>query len=271
MTTLRDLRVRVADKLGEVVVGEATSPIAAPASTFTDVINFNDDKNTFRGADVLITTGPSAGHRARCVSSALNNLTITFSPESPNAINLGDEIQVFGIRRNLRIQQIDRAIREAQADAFPMYRLLHSADVEDVYLPDENPDITLPAEFTHVFSVSYLGLDGNYYDTRPGKPGTGGWHLEPGRKLRITGESRWYANNRTIRVRGYRQEPPLTLDTDETGIDPEWLTVTAALYIRLRQEGQEGMMKAGQIGARADALRAIASTPVAANSRRVIP
>jgi hypothetical protein len=270
-TTLRELRVRVADLLGEVVVALASTAIPAPASTVRSDIEFQDDKNHFRGADLLIVDGPSANHRARVVASSLENMTLTFAPASANGIDAGNEVQVFGVRSNMRIQRIDRAIRAVQKDAFPAYKVPHSETLADLYYPSIEPEITLPASFTHVHSVTWEGWDGTHHAIRPGKPNTAGWSLLPGRKMIISGNSRSYADGRYLTVYGYRQEADLVLDTDSTGIDQEWMVATAALYLRMGQDGQESMAKAGMIGGRADALRVINTTPVHANTRKVIP
>jgi hypothetical protein len=79
------------------------------------------------------------------------------------------------------------------------------------------------------------------------------------RLLQINGSRGWGLDGASIRISGSKRFAPMTVDTDTTGINPEWLCYQTAAYLLMqgseRMGDQSRTQKYMTYQSRADRLR----------------
>lgn len=264
-TTLRELRRRTARIMGDYVEIETTKD--GSDTTATDVFNLVDNLDHFRGAEIICTKGhPSnVGQKRKVVSSSYDQYTITFIPPLPEPVMEGDKFDMYNFGKiPMSIQQYNSAINDAIRAAFP-------ANVVDIVMNLESPlvdgRIPIPAQFTHIYGVSWKSGD-EWYSIPPSRfAGEGGWGIEYSTRSILFGDG--YAfdlENKAVRIYGMTRAPELVDDDDVTSTDSEWIIDQSVAYL-LHGQMDQTTFAIGQARAnRADQLRSKMLKPAHPNT-----
>lgn len=254
---LSELRKTVARRVKSYLDLEATDLSAG--LTFQDNLNLVDDASMYRGAEILWYTGVNAGQRRRVIGSSLQGGTLTLSgPALPGSTAAGDKAGLFNLRnRAFRLQEIDAAINSAILEAHPHNAESYRETVSGTF-DKTSPVISIPSSFTHVHRLEFLDpVDNEWvvvpkatYESGPG------WYPELSvPALRVNGSWRDVMNGKQTRISGRKRAAQLSLATDSTATDVEWLVESAVAMLIMSQRDSEtaafGQYKQNRI----DALR----------------
>lgn len=235
----REIRRRIADRLGDLVVLTATGD-SASNTTFTDVLNISGAADNLTGRQFSVSTGRNAGHIARIVSSNESTNTLTFTPAAPYPFLIGDELEVVNARsRGWTIPEYNRAINNAISDASPL-----SVAPLVAYLPGTfsrtSPVISVPEVVDEVSEIAWKDpITGAWVPIRVG--GSYGWAVDPAAgTVTISGEPADLADGCAIRISGYGRHPELLTDDDVTGLAVEWIVARSCYHMALAGADREG-------------------------------
>lgn len=225
--TRRDLRRRIADRLGDLVILEATSD-SASTTTFVDALNISGAADSLTGRQLVVITGPNAGHVARIQASSESTNTITITPAADNTFEAGDQIDVFNERsRGWSVAEYNRVINDAINDTWPLGAATFTAAITAAFSAD-SPSIAVPALMHEVYEVAWQDTtDNTWIPLR--KDLFYGWNADVGSAtITIRGYPAQMIDTASLRISGYGPHPPLLSDTDATALHPEWLTAECA-------------------------------------------
>jgi hypothetical protein len=230
--SLARLRRDVGDQIGDVLVCEATSA-SGSTSQFIDVVNLIHGTNTLAGRQCVLTTGLTAntGTVRLITGNTPSTGSIEVRPEFFSPPSSGNILEIYSTDAGgPGIREIDRAINRAIRDAGPAN--LVEVVATAVEFDAEAPTFTIPDEWYGFIGVEYEHRSAN--DTWPEVP----WREldRIGRTVVIGrgGMDYFWLDGQDVRLRGYVLPGELSLDTDETAIDPAWLINQASYHALLR-------------------------------------
>lgn len=247
---LSDIRAAVARACDDWV--ESTASVnSSDGTTWIDEYALYENDSHFRRSEVWFVTGPNVGTKKRVADSALSSTSMTFSGSVGNVPQAGDKLWIFNIGGSgTRINEYDAQIRDSVSSlgraAFPLYQ-------DDVVGLWDNRIlwVDIPAAFKSVHGVSYQDYNGN----RIIVPDHGFEVDFIRRKIALEPEYADVASGYTVHIDGRKAPTPLTLDSDTTDIDFEWLYKESAAQILMRQRDQMLVTKGGMMKNEADGLR----------------
>lgn len=237
--TRREIRRRVADRLGDLTILEATAASASD-TTFTDALNISGAADNLTGRQFSVATGVNTGHIARIVSSSESTNSITFTPAADSIFAVGDELEVVNTRsRGWSIAEYNRAINNAISDAYPLGVASLTASIPDAFSRD-SPIVTIPEVLDEISEVAWQDPDTlAWIPLRPGA--FYGWAVDPANAtLTVTGWPSDLADTRALRLSGYGRHPTLLTDDDVTALHVEWIVARACYHLALAGADREG-------------------------------
>jgi len=240
MTSRRELRRRIADRLGDLVILEATSASLSDTS-FIDALNISGAADNLVGRQFAVATGPNAGHVARIVSSTESTNTITFTPHAPSDFGAGDVLEVVNERsRGWTVAEYNRAINAAIDDAWPLAAARFAATITGAFTI-ESPTIEIPEAMNEIAAVSWQdGSDDTWIDIERTDPFYGWTADGTSGLITIRGAPALLADDRPVRLIGYGRHPQLTSDSDETALNPEWLVAECCYRLSVSGADRDG-------------------------------
>lgn len=240
----RALRKRIADRLGDLVVLEATSASLSP-TTFIDVLNISGAADSLIGRQMVVTSGANIGHVARIHNSNESTSTITFAPAATTTFAAGDVIEVYNERsRGWTVAEYNRAINDAISDTWPLSAATFTAEFAATFTT-ATPTITVPSVMDEVYEVARKDSYDNTWVPIV-RDRFNGWEVDgPTGVITLRGPRASMAEGALIRLAGYGPHPTLNDDSDETALHPEWLTAECAY--RLAVSGLDRDQNRGNI------------------------
>lgn len=225
--TRRDLRRRIADRLGDLVILEATSA-SDSTTTFKDALNISGAADSLTGRQLVVISGDNAGHVARIQSSNESTNTITITPAADNTFAAGDVVDVFNERsRGWSVAEYNRVINDAINDTWPLGAATFTAAITAAFSAD-TPSIAIPAVMHEVYEVAWYDTSNSTWVPLR-KDLFYGWNADAGSAtITVRGYPATLIDTASLRLSGYGPHPPLLSDTDATALHPEWLTAECA-------------------------------------------
>lgn len=269
--TLRELREAIAQKFRDILTLEATG--GGSVSGLVDQLNLVENTDYFRGADMLVISGhpDNIGQVRRVVGSSAEGLSISWVPELPQPIQVGDQVQLYnhGIV-SVRLQEYRNAINQALTAAFPANRVPISAVLVDAY-DDTLGTVPIPDAFVFLHSVEYLDSLGFWQPIYAAKDeGYEGWSVRRDSGLvTIRGRYGRSADGKLIRLSGYARPAKLVNDDDRTTTDFEWVVEYASGLLTVGQMSQQTYPIGQNLINRSDQLRAKMTHIPEPDTRRV--
>jgi hypothetical protein len=229
-TELRELRRLVGDKLGDMVVLKATH-VSGTTDTVRDTVHLPD-----RGDDAASIvsrllyfsrgTGANLQHEAAVTGFAGTTKIITFTPAAPSTPQAGDEVELWAVAEKLPggVGAIHRLINYAIGQVSRIAGLEELSD--DVTFDANTGTVDIPSSWRGgVFGgAEFVEPDGyirevreRYLRVRPSA-----------RTVEIWGAPARRANRRTVRLYGYPPVTSLSLETDTTPVNDEWIVESVA-------------------------------------------
>ena len=237
--TRAELRRGIADRLGDLLILEATS--ASPSNTtFVDALNISGAADNLNGRQFIVATGLNTGHVGRIVSSNESNNTITFTPAADNVFLAGDQLEVVNERsRGWSVAEYNRAINRAIRDAYPLGMAALAATLPaDFDL--QSPTLTVPEVLDEVYEVAWQDPSTQVWNPIRGGQFYG-WSVDStAGTISIEGTPGTLADGASIRLAGYGRHPELLTDDDVTGLNPEWLTARACYHLATSGADRDG-------------------------------
>jgi hypothetical protein len=245
LSTRKSIRRRAGRLTGDLLLCTATS--SSTTTTFIDVLNLNHENSIFRNRQGIFSGGTSAnlGRVVRVESNDKSTQTLTFTPAAASIPAVGDELELWnerdeGVTPSTVNEMIsdaitdlgDFAIQPVTSDSVSFDFDSHIIAIDDLEV-DESTD-----------GVNWEAITG--VDWRDGDDETFAWNkvdsadLEIDRYARtitIKGRHRRLLDGSLVRVRGANTATALSVDSDTTAVNFEWLThQVAAGIIRHRME-----------------------------------
>jgi hypothetical protein len=231
-SSLRDLRRLIGDVTGDVLVCTVTG--AATVSTFADTAHLTDRGDRAPSivnrivylsddGDVL-----NAGHVAAVTDFTSSTRTITFSPDAPATLAVGDVVELWSVAERIgSIGAIHRLINYAIDQVKDMAGLEEYADAAT--FDARTGLLTIPDAWAEVGGAEYTESTGYVREikTRWLKP------RPAGRKLEIVGRGAAQAHRRSVRLYGYPRMTALEYEDDTTDVDQAWIVNSVAQYLTL--------------------------------------
>lgn len=235
-----------------------------------DAMNFVEDTDHFRGAEIICVTGNrnNVGQRRKIINSRYDAYQIELLSPFPSKILAGDTFDLFRVGRSGNsIAIYDAAINDAIRMAWPANREKLAATIGTYARLDQG--IAIPTIFTHVYDVhAYIDDGYGWVQVPPTNHRNGrGWFVNRGdRTLGVAGGLEWVVDEKAIRLYGYGRPEELVQDTDSTSTDAEWILEMAAGEL-LINELDQAVYPIGQSHInRADQLRAKMVVPSEPNT-----
>jgi hypothetical protein len=230
------LRHMVLARFGDVLTVTATQD--GTTDTFIDENNLVLQPRMFKGREAIFVSGqPELRGLVRYIDdSSRDQRAMHFSYPLPVATAIGDVMDVTNAHSiGATIQAVHNAINYAIAIAQDYALVPVAYDLIDAFDGSSSHRFTLPDEFVGIEDVLSLQTNGEWTPvSRAGGPGQYGWYPEFSLKaVSINGWVGSAAHEKYLRVAGYMLPQELTVDTDETTIDREWLVNTATAHLAL--------------------------------------
>jgi hypothetical protein len=240
MTSRRELRRRIADRLGDLVLLEATAE-SLSNSTFTDDLNISGAADNLTGRQFAVATGANAGHVARIVSSSESTNSITFTPPADTVFSPGDVLEVVNERsRGWTIAEYNRTINAAIADTWPLAAAKFAATISGEFSLD-TPTIAIPDAMNEVAGVVWQDPDNDTWIPIQRTEPFYGWTADGTTEtVTLRGRPGILAEGRSLRLLGYGRHPELTDDDDETALNPEWLVAECCYRLAVSGADRDG-------------------------------
>jgi hypothetical protein len=251
--TLASLVREVAQRSQDLIMG-VTTDTGSDLKTMTDVLNLTEDHHFFEGMELYFTSGANQGSLHRVIDSDGDLAVLTFVPDVGIPVSAGTSYELYnrrgnGHRRWEYIQAINNAIREGGSNAAK--RIV--VDVPTV-VTSTTPYLVVPDGIGWVCRVLYQDWNGQWQELR--RNSRNGWSYDHNGIITLNGGGLAVADSRLLRLRGYVSHSTLTLDTDATDLDVEWIVETAAGILQNSNPDNYGNMAPGQyMRNRADAIR----------------
>lgn len=237
LTTRRTLRRSTLRGLGDLRLLTATSD--GSDVDFRDTVNLTGEPGIYRGREVILVQGTAdnIGEIRYVTGSSQQLFAVGFGVALPAFTAEGDVAEMVNTRgTGFHIQEIHDAINQAIRNIgdralvpVPMETLAYATGDE----------IALPAEFQTIEDVQWQDESDpdEWHSIRKAPRNTGaGWSVDrAGRSVSLAGAIATTIDGRTVRVWGLAEPEELYADSDETTIDPEYLTMQARANLALER------------------------------------
>ncbi len=273
MTDRKTLRRRVLLELGDMKVLRATAN--GTDSTFIDAINLIGEPNAYIDRQVLFTGGTSAnlGVVTQVNGSSKNERALSFATTLPAATMTGDECELINTRGiGFTFDDVHRAINAAIADAAREATVLAAANAT---FDRATGSIAIPDEWSVFSGLQWQDRCDRWRGIIPaGRLGGAGWSVDRvSRTVQIAGDWAYKLDGRPVRLSGATDPAPLTQDSDETVVNPDWLVAEAAAVLLqgkyLLHPNPQAERTYGMLRQKANQLRVFTVTRRLANSVRL--
>jgi len=258
LTTRLAIRRRVSDLLSDLKI--ATATVVGSTTQFTDSARLSAPLNAYAGREAYFTGGTIANlGQQRYVSASTTSGQLTVAA-LPAAVQVGDEIELRNMRnQSWGVDEIHRAINSAASDGDVGLWAIAQNTVGTFFWTA--PTLTIPSNYAFIHGVDYQDSSGFWHEIEPANSSDlpGWWVVRGQRLLQINGSRGWGLDGASIRISGSKRFSPMTVDTDTTGINPEWLCYQTAAYLLMqgseRMGDQSRTQKYMTYQSRADRLR----------------
>lgn len=210
----------------------------------------------------------------RVKESSEQNKNLTLEPALPVSVSVGDiawitNLNSRGFTRDIYIDTINNVIQEG----FPNSVLPITADLDGVVNLD-SPYFTVPDQFSHIYGVEALGIEGTLPWTIPASiqniPGYPGWAYDYSQgKLVIAGYPAQAAVGQSLRLLGYGKGGLLVSPGDTTTLNRSYLIKRAAEQMNLQLNDQKKLAVSSMHKNSADELMVSAVTMFEPNTIRI--
>ena len=255
--TRATLRRGIGRLMGDVIVATATSD--GTTTTAIDTVNLNYENSGLTGRMLYVYAATNTANESlirRVTGNTKSTGTVTFTPALPAVTKAGDVLEFYAKRGvgpgPLEIHEaINRAIQAARDNH------VSPALSTETTLNYLSPTVTIPSTWTFFGGAEWKDFEDIW---RP-IPKADLDLDKVGRTIRFMNRSRWLADQRGVRLRGYL--PPAALDSDDDGtsVDAEWIMNQAAADLMMATSDQQNdpagaERKAQYFQGKADGLRA---------------
>lgn len=241
MATLRELRRLVGDVAGDALVLRA-SAASASTSDFTDFAHLGDREENATSLVRKILyfsegTADNLQHEAAVTAFASTPRTLTFSPPADQIPQEGDVAELWSVSERIgSISAIHRLINYAIDQVKDIAGEEEYAPVQ-TYLYRTN-SLTIPSTWSEFGGVEFVSP--RHFNTRQ-EIRSGHITVQPAlRTVRLHDRGAALANNRSVYLFGYARCLPLTLETDETPVDSQWIVESVAEALTLGRSWASG-------------------------------
>ncbi|HEY5987312.1 MAG TPA: hypothetical protein VIV12_13200 [Streptosporangiaceae bacterium] len=238
MATLQFLRRSVGGLTGDLDILVATA--SGSTTTFTDELNGAVENTAFVGRFGYFSGGTAANlaRTVRVTDNDKSTQTLTFLPAVPSSTATADTLELYNKDgQGPTVRQIHDAVNLC-IEFVGKGVLSEALDTQTTFAMD-SPELTIPATWRRLAAIEYQE-DTTALD----------WVALPeadwveavdrvGYTVRVGGTSRWLADTRPIRLRGYTASAALSADADITLVDTEWLVHAAVDQLLLMLATQE--------------------------------
>lgn len=232
-TTLEVLRRRVSRALGDLV--QVKSTLTGTPATLIDQVNIPTGAETLNRRQMIFTSGTFRGNQVVITNTDHAANQITFSPPQSGNVVAGVTADIFN-RNGMGYPPIaiDDAINEAIDDSYPLARTTVSTTVT---YADATGYIVMPSTMDQVYAIEYydprreewVAVLPSPYRTRAG------WQPDiVNGRLYLSGDLSRSIDGYQVMVTGEGRHAQLSLFSDTTKLDPEWIVPTAC-YILIKQ------------------------------------
>ena len=273
-----EIRRMVGNLLGDVTWLQATA--TGTTTTFVDTIRLSSNIESPFNRDLVYTAQNAAliGTVRRVTGADLLAGWISFDAMSA-ASTLGDTVELYNFRgKGWRIDEYNSAINQAIREAANnLYRepVTYPVEVDDI----ESDNIHLSAnysELTHIVSIEAFNSGTLWNTIKPASKQNGyGWWADGGQNISIEGYSSTLsgAGAGDLYIKGFKAPTELGVDTAETYIPVEWLSLkTAEILCASALDRDQGNFARAQMFARkADMALPSIRTRIPGSTRRVTP
>lgn len=170
------------------------------------------------------------GHECRTTSFLSSTRTLSFSPAADNIVDEGDEMELWSIAdRAGDVGSIHRLINESIRNVSG----LSGAEVYDTATTFNwrSPQIDIPTGWSHLGGIDWTDRYGMVSEIRERDV-----LVRPSlRTVEIKGRGSALSNGRSVTLWGHLRSTALTDDTDETGVDGEWIVESVIGIMALAQ------------------------------------
>jgi hypothetical protein len=266
-TTLMQARRDIQDLLGDLVVLSLTAD--GDTSTAFDSQNLFDSDNAWRGSHIYVVSAassPNVGRVAVVDSSSHEQGVLSFSPPLPQATTTSDVLDLHNLQGvGWTRTEIVRRINAALVDTFPKTLVPRIESISAAFDRDTG-EVVIPEGFTHIHTLQYEYPDDEWNSI----PRTN-WHAERANQtIYVDGHSRWNANNRSLRIRGFGRHPTISAEYDLIYLNPRWLTLHVASQLAMqRAHTREQRSWAIEWKREADEKRLLMQTALPPNTVRI--
>ena len=232
MDTLRELRRLVGDKTGDHLLLRATH-VSADTTSFRDVVRLSDRGD--RAPSIVNRllyfsegSAPNLQHEAAVTDYASTLRTLTYDPATTVPPQVDDTAEIWSVNERIgSISALHRLIN---------YAIDQVKDIagEEVYADAQSYQartntLTIPSTWAEFGGAEYLTSDNRRETLRSAHIS-----VQPGlRTVRLRGRGGGLANRRNVYLFGYARCLPLTLETDETPVNAEWIVESVAEALTL--------------------------------------
>lgn len=225
---IRGIALRCRDYIDTMVTSDATVGDRWPDSLTLAATS----PKSFKGANLFVLNAAvdaNVGREVRVLDSRDGELILTPAlPSPPRAGDIGYlvNLESSGFMRQTYINEANANLR----GSFPNYAVPLAWTFTEMFSGDL-PYLTPPPEFTHISSVSYQVPGWSPYPVYVplGDQNTAGWWWDSGAgRLVIGGGYRDQANGTFVEIRGFGRSPRLTVGSQTTGADYQWLVAQSA-------------------------------------------
>jgi len=162
--------------------------------------------------------------------------TLTFTPAvSATYTGVAKVARLYNKRgKGFLAADYDRAINAASDDAYPLGLIKVRADLADAF-DESTPEITVPAQFTHVSGLEWSDEEGFWHAIQKATPvNESGWIVDAAAgELRLLGTPAYMIDGYDLRITGYGRQETLSADTDECALNPAYIEAHACYHLAL--------------------------------------
>ena len=227
--TFAQLIERVARRLGDYEPLTATSN--GTTTTFIDTLGINTATEDMKGR--MLITSDGTAHRVTVFTDSTGTITFTPAVASSATTASGQTAYLLNKRgKGFRLDEYKHAINAAINDAFPL-GVIELYDDAVATFDRASPSITVPANFTHVHTVSWTDSDGFLHAIpRASSTNESGWIADAAQgKIRILGGPGWYSDGLAINLTGYGRQGELSAMADTCALNAEYIVARACYHL----------------------------------------
>lgn len=182
---------------------------------------------TFKGANLFVyQAAPDTNVGVEAMIADSVDRVLLFEESLPAAPRRGDRGYIVNLESNGNLRQTYiAAINQRIEDSWPIHLVPAEWTFTTPFDPN-SPFLTPPPEMTHVYGVSYpTPYCAPYVTHIPNDDkDRAGWSWDSGMKrIVVTGNYRWAAQDTALTLRGYGRAPRLETDADQTSVPRQWL------------------------------------------------